>query len=398
MPLANGNRLAQIAPMTLHASRRGLVPPFIAMDVMRAANAREAAGERVIHLEVGQPGTSAPRAVLAAARQALADDRIGYTDAEGIAKLREAIAANYRERYGITVDPAEIVVTTGSSAAFQLAFLAAFEPGDRVALAAPGYPAYRNILSALGLETVLIEVGENAHYQPNPELLADIPDLAGLIVASPANPTGTMIAPAELRRLSDYCQERGIRLVSDEIYHGIVYEGAAETARAFGREAIIVNSFSKYYSMTGWRLGWMLVPPDLARSVECLAQNFYISPPTLSQRAAIAAFDCRAELDGHVARYRANRDRLVAALSKAGLTRFAPAEGAFYLYVDVSSLTRDSEAFCRRLLAETGIAITPGRDFDPIHGNDWARLSFAGSTADIEEAAALLADWLPKQG
>jgi aspartate/methionine/tyrosine aminotransferase len=388
----------KLGRMTLRVSRRGLVPPFIAMDVLRAANARAAEGERVLHLEVGQPGTPAPQKVLDAARQVLADDRIGYTDAEGIPPLREAIAADYRVRYGVAVDPAEIVVTTGSSAAFQLAFLAAFEPGDRVALAAPGYPAYRNILSALGLETVLIEVGENAHYQPNPELLADIPDLAGLIVASPANPTGTMIAPAELARLADYCRERGIRLVSDEIYHGIVYEGAAETARAFGRDAIIVNSFSKYYGMTGWRLGWMLVPPDLTRSVECLAQNFYISPPALSQRAAVAAFDCRSELDGHVARYRANRDRLITTLMKTGLTRFAPADGAFYLYVDVSALTRDSETFCRKMLAETGVAITPGRDFDPIHGGDWVRLSFAGSSEDIEEAAALLAAWLPRQG
>jgi len=397
MALANGNLSPHIGGMSLKPSRRGLVPPFIAMDVLRAANAREAAGERVIHLEVGQPGTPAPRLVLDAARQALADDRIGYTDAEGIAPLREAIARHYLDQYGIMVDPPEIVITTGSSAAFQLAFLAAFEAGDRVALAAPGYPAYRNILSALGLETVLIEVGENAHYQPNPELLADIPDLAGLIVASPANPTGTMIAPAELRRLSDYCRERGIRLISDEIYHGIVYEGVAQTARAFGREAIVVNSFSKYYSMTGWRLGWMLVPPDLARSVECLAQNFYISPPALSQVAGIAAFQCRAELDGHVARYRANRDLLIATMRQAGLSRFAPADGAFYLYVDVSSLTRDSEAFCRKMLAEIGVATTPGLDFDPLHGGDWVRLSFAGSAEDIEEAARRLADWLPKQ-
>jgi aspartate/methionine/tyrosine aminotransferase len=311
--------------------------------------------------------------------------------------LRAAIAADYREQYNVPVDPAEIVVTTGSSAAFQLAFLAAFEPGDRVALAAPGYPAYRNILSALGLETVLIEVGENAHYQPNPELLADIPDLAGLIIASPANPTGTMVAPAELKRLVDYCRERGIRLVSDEIYHGIVYEGRAETARAFGREAVIVNSFSKYYSMTGWRLGWMLIPPDLVRSVECLAQNFYISPPTLSQFAAVPAFLARADLDAHVARYRANRDLLIATLRKAGLSRFAPAEGAFYLYADVSSRTRDSEAFCRRMLAEIGVATTPGPDFDPIHGKDWLRLSFAGSAEDIKEAAQRLAAWLPNQ-
>src|SRR5580704_10331274 len=400
MPLANGNRLTQIGLMSIGPSRRGLVPPFIAMDVLRAANAREAQGERVIHLEVGQPGTPAPQAVLDTARQALADDRIGYTDAEGIPPLREAIAANYRECYGLGIDPAEIAVTTGSSAAFQLAFLAAFEPGDRVGLAAPGYPAYRNILSALGLETVLIEVGENAHYQPNPELLADIPDLAGLIVASPANPTGTMIAPAELRRLSDYCRDRGIRLISDEIYHGITYEGVAATARAFGpagqNSAVVVNSFSKYYSMTGWRLGWMLVPPDLARSVECLAQNFYISPPALSQLAAVAAFDCREELDGHVARYRANRDRLIATLQKAGLRRSAPAEGAFYLYVDISSLSRDSGDFCRRMLAGIGVAATPGRDFDPIHGDDWLRFSFAGSTEDIEEAADRLAEWLPR--
>ena len=384
--------------MSIKASRRGLVPPFIAMDVLRAANAREVAGERVIHLEVGQPGTPAPAAVLDAARRALADSRIGYTDADGIVPLRAAIAAHYREQYGVAVDPAEIVVTTGSSAAFQLTFIAAFEPGDRVALAAPGYPAYRNILAALGLETVLIEVGENAHYQPNPELLADIPDLAGLIVASPANPTGTMIAPAELKRLADYCRERGIRLVSDEIYHGIVYEGCAETARAFGQEAVIVNSFSKYYSMTGWRLGWMLVPPDLTRSVECLAQNFYISPPTLSQLAAVPAFGCRAELDRHVARYRANRDLLIATLRQAGLSRFTPADGAFYLYADVSALTRDSEAFCRKMLAEIGVATTPGLDFDPIHGKDWLRLSFAGSTEEIAEAAQRLAAWLPNQG
>src|SRR3954466_15001705 len=278
-------------------SRRGLVPPFIAMDVLRAANAREEAGQPVIHLEVGQPGTPAPDAVLEAARRALIRDRIGYTAALGIAPLREAIARHYGAQYGVAVDPGEVVVTTGSSAAFQLTFLAAFEPGDRVALAAPGYPGYRNILSALELEPVLIEVGENAHYQPNPELLAEAGELAGLIVASPANPTGTMIPAADLQRLTDYCRERGIRLISDEIYHGIAYDTAAQTARAFGNEAIVVNSFSKYYSMTGWRLGWMLAPPDLARSVECLAQNFYISPPALSQLAAVPVFGCRSELD-----------------------------------------------------------------------------------------------------
>lgn len=384
--------------MTLRASRRGLVPPFIAMDVLSAANAREAAGAEIIHLEIGQPATQAPTAVRDAARRALASEPIGYTDALGMAPLRQAIAAHYQVRYGVAVEPGEVVVTTGSSAAFQLGFLAAFEAGDRVALAVPGYPAYRNILSALGIEPVPIAVGANAHYQPTPELLTQAGALDGLIVASPANPTGTMIGSADLARLVAYCRERGIRLVSDEIYHGIAYDTPAATARAFGREAIVINSFSKYYSMTGWRLGWMLTPPDLARSVECLAQNFYISPPALSQIAAVPVFGCRGELDGHVARYRANRDLLVRTLSAAGLTRFAPAEGAFYLYVDISSLTHDSEDFCRRLLAETGIAVTPGADFDPLHGHDWVRLSFAGSTADVVEAARRLQEWLPRAG
>ena len=382
--------------MSLRPSRRGLVPPFIAMDVLRAANERQAEGAEIIHLEVGQPGSSAPEPVLAAARRALDSEPIGYTDALGIAPLRQAIAAHYQAQYGIAVDSGEVVVTTGSSAAFLLAFLAAFEPGDRVALAIPGYPAYRNILSALGIEPVLIAVGEDTHYQPTPELLASLGRLDGLIVASPANPTGTMIGAAELGRLATWCRDRSIRLISDEIYHGITYETAAATARALGREAVVVNSFSKYYGMTGWRLGWMLVPPDLARSVECLAQNFYISPPALSQSAALPVFGCRGELDGHVARYRANRDLLIRTLGAAGLTRFAPAEGAFYLYVDISSLTIDSEKFCRRLLAETGIAVTPGRDFDPVAGGDWVRFSFAGSTESVAEAARRLKTWLPR--
>jgi len=372
-----------------------LVPPFIAMDVLRAANQREATGADVIHLEVGQPGSSAPQAVCEAARRALKSERIGYTDALGIPPLRQTIAAHYQAQYGVSVDPAEVVVTTGSSAAFQLAFLAAFDAGDRVALAVPGYPAYRNILSALDIEPVLIAAGENSHYQPTPELLADAGPLDGLIIASPANPTGTMIAASGLARLVDYCHDRGVRLISDEIYHGITYERAAATARAYGN-AVIINSFSKYYSMTGWRLGWMLVPPDLARAVECLAQNFYISPPALSQLAALPVFGCRAELDGHVARYRANRDLLIRTLCAAGLNRFAPAEGAFYLYVDISCLTPDSEGFCRRLLAETGIAVTPGLDFDPIDGGGWVRFSFAGATNDVVEAARRLAEWLPR--
>jgi aspartate/methionine/tyrosine aminotransferase len=368
------------------------------MDVLRAATERAAAGADILHLEVGQPGTPAPRAVREAAQRALDQAPIGYTDALGITPLREAIAAHYRRQYGVAVDPAEAIVTTGSSAAFLLAFLAAFEAGDRVALAVPGYPAYRNILAALGIEPVLIAVGENTHYQPTPELLAEAGRLDGLIVASPANPTGTMIDADDLARLAQYCHDNGIRLVSDEIYHGITYEAAATTARACGGEVIVVNSFSKYYSMTGWRLGWMLAPPDLLRSIECLAQNFYISPPALSQLAAVAAFDCRAELDRHVVRYRANRDRLIAALRAAGLSRFAPADGAFYLYADISEVTRDSEEFCRRLLAETGVAITPGRDFDQARGGGWVRLSFAGRSEEVAEAARRLEAWLPRAG
>jgi aspartate/methionine/tyrosine aminotransferase len=357
--------------MTLRASRRGLVPPFIAMDVLRAANEREAGGADVIHLEVGQPGAPAPEPVLEAARQALKSAQIGYTDALGIAPLRKAIAAHYQAQYEVSV-------------------------GDRVGVAIPGYPAYRNILAALDIEPVLIAAGENAHYQPTPELLADVGRLDGLIVASPANPTGTMIHAVDLARLAEYCREQRIRLISDEIYHGITFETAAATARAYGRAAVIVNSFSKYYCMTGWRLGWMLVPPDLARSVECLAQNFYISPPALSQLAALPVFGCRAELDAHVGRYRQNRDLLIHALADAGLSRFAPAEGAFYLYVDIASLTRDSADFCRRLLAETGVALTPGLDFDPIYGGGWVRLSFAGTTEEVAEAARRLANWLAR--
>jgi aspartate/methionine/tyrosine aminotransferase len=382
--------------MTLRVSRRGQVPPFIAMDVFRAATERAAAGEDVIHLEVGEPGAAAPPAVREAAHAALDHARIGYTDALGIAPLRAAIATHYRSRYGVPVDPSEVVVTTGSSAAFQLAFLAAFEPGDRVALAVPGYPAYRNILTALDIAPVLLEVGENTHYQPTAELLAAAGPLDGLIIASPANPTGAMIGAGDLMGLTEYCHDRGIRLVCDEIYHGITYETPAATARSYSSDAIIINSFSKYYCMTGWRLGWMLAPPDLLRSIECLAQNFYISPPAISQLAAMAAFECRTELDGHVARYRVNRDMLIGTLQAAGLSRFAPADGAFYLYVDVSELTRDSEALCRRLLAEAGVAATPGRDFDPIRGGDWVRLSFAGATEDIAEAGRRLTAWLKK--
>ncbi len=383
--------------MALKLARRGRIPPFIVMDVMRAANQREAAGDDVLHLEVGQPGTGAPRGVVAAAQAALTDDKLGYTDALGIPPLRQRIAAHYRDFYGLDVPVERVVVTTGSSGAFILGFLAAFEAGDRVALVSPGYPAYRNILQALGVEVVNIESGPKTRFQPSVELLekaaADGGALDGLIVASPSNPAGTMVPTAAFEALAAHCESTGIRLISDEIYHGISYGAPAVSALEFTGRAIIVNSFSKYFSMTGWRLGWMVVPDDLARGVECLAQNIYIAPPTLSQWAAVAAFDCHQELQANVARYAASRELLLSELPKAGFDRLAPADGAFYIYANVSHLTNDSEDFCRRMLAETGVATTPGIDFDPGRGRAYVRFSFAGTTAEMDQAARRLIDW-----
>jgi aspartate/methionine/tyrosine aminotransferase len=380
--------------MALKVARRAAIPPFIAMEVLRAANARAAGGLGVYHLELGQPDTPAPAAVIEAAKRALDRDRLGYTEALGIGPLREAIARHYEQNYGLDIVPARVVVTTGSSGAFILGFLSAFEPGDRIALAAPGYPAYRNILLALDLRPVEILVGPETRFQPTAALLEAAGPLDGLILASPANPTGSMLRPAELESLVDYCRERGIRLVSDEIYHGIVYDGVAASAAAFGDAAIVINSFSKYFSMTGWRLGWMVLPPDLVGTVERLAQNLFISPPTLPQLAAIAVFDCKKELDQNVARYRRNRDLLLAELPKAGFRHFAPPDGAFYLYADVANMTNDSEAFCRRILADSGVAVTPGTDFDSKRGHRSLRISFAGSTEDMAEAARRLIRWL----
>jgi aspartate/methionine/tyrosine aminotransferase len=382
--------------MPLKIAKRGQVPPFIAMDVLREANERAAAGADVLHLEVGQPSTPAPAGVLAAARAALAQETLGYTDALGLPALREAIAAHYRMTYGVALDPARVVVTTGSSGAFLLAFLSAFEPGDRVAMAAPAYPAYRNILTALDLVPVELPAGPGERYQATLDLLrAQGRTLDGLIVASPANPTGTMLAPDDLAAIARYCRDMGIRLVSDEIYHGIVYGMTAATALSSSDEVFVVNSFSKYFSMTGWRLGWMVAPPDTLRAIECLAQNLFISPPALSQHAALAAFGCRDELDANVARYARNRALLLDELPQAGLTRFAPADGAFYLYADVAHLTNDSPEFCRRMLREIGVACTPGIDFDPARGNATLRLSFAGATETMAEAARRLRGWRP---
>jgi len=377
--------------MTLKAAKRSAIQPFIVMDVMRAANARQAQGADVLHLEVGQPSTPAPKRVLEAARDALDRELLGYTDAFGVPQLKEAIAAHYQKTYGVAVDPARIAVTTGSSGAFVLAFLSAFDAGDRVALVSPGYPAYRNILAALDIEVVNIETGPKTDYQPTPELLAGVEgQLDGLIIASPSNPTGTMIDAAGLDALAGYCRNEGIRLVSDEIYHGITYEEPAHTMAQFEPEAFVVNSFSKYYAMTGWRLGWLIFPQSLARPIECLAQNLFISPPTLSQIAAVSAFEAMNELDANVARYKINRDLLLAELPKAGFNKLSHAQGAFYVYADVGHLTDDSLAFCKRILAETGVAITPGVDFDPGRGHRYVRFSFAGATADMAEAVRRL--------
>ena len=384
--------------MSLKVSSRGAIPPFVVMDVMREANRREAEGEHILHMEVGQPGSGAPQGVLKAVSDVMSRDRMGYTDAFGVPALRERIAGHYSDEYGVEVSPGNVVVTTGSSGAFVLSFLAAFDVGDRVALASPGYPAYRNILTALGIEVVDVPVDAGTNFQPTAEILASFLDSAergldGLIVASPSNPTGTMLQTEELRGLLAFCENHDIRFVSDEIYHGITYERRADTALAFSRDAVVINSFSKYFSMTGWRLGWMVLPDDMLRSVECLGQNLFISPPTVSQYAGLAAFDCRDELEANVARYATNRAMLLEQLPKAGFENLASADGAFYIYADVGNLTNDSPTFCARMLAETGVAATPGTDFDPTRGHRFMRFSFSGAEPEMVEAAERLIAW-----
>jgi len=381
--------------VALKVSNRAEISPFIVMDVMRAANQRAAAGKDVLHLEVGQPSTAAPGPVLAAAKSALDSDRLGYTDALGIPELRRCIARHYMDFYGTVVDSARIVVTTGSSGAFLLSFLSAFDQGDRVGLALPGYPAYKNILAALDIEVVQIPVDGSTRFQPTAAILdrLDVP-LDGLIVASPSNPTGSMIGAEEFRLLADWCRSKSVRLISDEIYHGLTYGQTPVTALQLDADAIIINSFSKYFSMTGWRLGWMILPEDLGRAVECLTQNFFISPPTLAQIAAATVFDCYAELNANVARYAENRAVLLERLPGAGFEDLAPPDGAFYIYANVAHLTNNSQEFCKLMLAETGVAATPGIDFDPGRGAGYVRFCYAGSTGDMERAADLLKAWL----
>ncbi len=383
-----------IAPST-----RSDVPPFMVMDVMAAAARIEAAGGRVIHMEVGQPAAPAPATALAAARAALGG-ALRYTETLGIPSLRARIARHYAETHGIAVDPARIVVTTGSSPAFVLAFLALFEPGDRVAVAVPGYPPYRHILKALGCEPVLIETTAQARWSITPDALLAAhrrTPLAGVLIASPANPTGTMMTGEALRGLIDAAQAQGIRFISDEIYHGLDYAFAAETAARLSDDVVIINSFSKYFCMTGWRIGWMVVPPALVRTIDRLQGNLAISVPTLSQIAAEAAFDGRAEMEAVKRGYEENRRILLDGLPKTGLERILPVDGAFYLYADVSRFSFDSFDFAKRMLEETHVAATPGVDFDPLRGKDFIRFCYAGAAAEMHEAVERIGRWLARR-
>ncbi len=365
------------------------------MEMMRAAAEREAAGQRVLHLEVGQPSTPAPRPVIEAAHRALDSDTLGYTVALGIEPLRHRIARHYDDWYGLDIDPARVVITQGASGAFAIGLLALFDPGARVAVPSPGYPCYRNILSALGCDPVDIPTESTTRFQPTPEILEPFLPLDGLVVASPSNPSGTMIDAPALDTLARWCHGHDVRLVSDEIYHGITYDPAVTlgTAVATSPSAVVVNSFSKYFSMTGWRLGWMVLPPDLLEPIERLAQNLTIAPGTLAQHAALAAFDCHDELRANVARYAENRRILLDGLPAAGIDRLAPADGAFYVYANVEHLTDDSPHLCRRWLDEIGVAATPGIDFDPTRGHRFVRFSFAGSPSDMRRAVDLLGRW-----
>jgi aspartate/methionine/tyrosine aminotransferase len=385
------------AQRLLQPSARSAVPPFMVMDVMAAAARLEAQGRRIIHMEVGQPAVGAPASAIAAARAALTATPLGYTETLGIASLRRRIAKSYAERHGLDIDPARIVVTTGSSAGFILAFLAAFEVGDRVAMALPGYPPYRHILTALGCEPVWIETHAQTRWSITSESLLALHrarPLKGVIVGSPANPTGTMMTAQALTELIRCAEDSGIAFISDEIYHGLDYAFAAESAAGLSDDAIVINSFSKYFCMTGWRIGWMVVPPSLVRAVERLQQNLAISVPTLSQIAAEAAFDARTELDEVKHGYEENRRILVEGLPRTGLDSFLPVDGAFYLYADVSRFSTDSFDFATRMLEEAGVAATPGVDFDPLHGRNFLRLCYAGSRAEMHEAVERIGAWL----
>ena len=391
--------MLEAAKHLLMPSERSNVPPFIVMDVMAAAAALEAQGRRIVHMEVGQPAAPAPATAREAARAALAHGRIGYTETLGIPSLRARIARHYANTYNLALDPSRVVVTTGSSGGFILAFLAMFEPGDRVALANPGYPPYRHILSALGCEPVLIETSAATRWALSPKALIAAhkeKPLKGVVIASPANPTGTMMAADALERLIAVAESEGIRVISDEIYHGLDYAFAAETAAKLSERALVINSFSKYFCMTGWRIGWMVVPDSLVRAVERLQGNLAISVPTLSQVAGEAAFDARDEMEAVKHGYEENRRILTQGLPKAGLDKFLPVDGAFYLYADIRRFSDDSLDFAKRMLNEAGVAATPGIDFDPIDGRHFLRFCYAGAATEMHEAVQRIGEWLKR--
>jgi len=383
-------------------SQRANIDSFVAMDVMAEANRRDGVGEDIVHMEIGQPAHPAPIAAREAARASLDSGTHGYTDAIGLPGLRARIAQYYAQRHAVDVAPERIIVTTGSSAGFTLAFLMLFDAGAALGLPQPGYPCYRHIASALGLRPVAIEAGPAEQWIPTPRALEEAASSAGghldgVIVASPANPTGTMLGYDDLAMLTDYCRSRGMWFISDEIYHGLEHTIEAQTALRLSDDAIVINSLSKYYCMTGWRIGWMVVPERLIRAAERLQQNLYICAPTISQIAATAAFDATDELDDIKAGYARNRAHLLRALAGAGLGEMAPADGAFYIYADVSHLTDDSREFAARALAEAGVAITPGIDFDPVNGDRYVRICYAGAHARMNDGAARIAEWIAGQ-
>lgn len=387
--------------MSFSSSKRCDISPFLAMDVLRNANLAEKQGHSIIHMEVGQPSAPAPAIVLKEAGKWLEKGRLGYTDALGLMQLRERIAHHYGETYNVDIGPERVAVTTGSSGGFNLAFLAAFDVGDKIGLPTPGYPAYRNILKALGLRVIEIATTQADRWTLSRDSLLEAHEehnLKGVLVASPANPSGTMLTPQALRDISESCDELGIRFISDEIYHGLVFNGEEHTAAAYSSNAIVVNSFSKYYCMTGWRVGWMVLPENLVRPVERLAQNLFISPPELSQRAAIVAFDAVDELEIVKKGYAANRTLIADSLPKMGLSDFLPVDGAFYFYVNFKSFTNDTLGFSNKMLREIGVAATPGADFDPINGNQYMRFSFAGAHAEMKQAMDRLGPWLADRG
>ncbi|UTT61260.1 pyridoxal phosphate-dependent aminotransferase [Cellulosimicrobium cellulans] len=390
----------------MKVSRRSHVPPFAVMEVLAEANRLRDAGASVLNLCAGEPSTGASDVVRRRAIELLEHGDLGYTESLGVPALRRAIAEHYDRWYGVEIDPARVAVTTGSSGGFLLAFLAAFDVGDRVALARPGYPAYKNILRALGCEVVELDCGPETRYQPTVSQLMEAyydGGLDGLVVASPANPTGTMILPAELDAVAAWCTDHEVRLVSDEIYHGIVYGDGADgpaaalptAARYVPDGAVVVNSFSKYWAMTGWRLGWLVLPDELVGPVDALAGNVALSPPALAQHAGVAAFSPEgyAAAAENVARYAASRELVLSRLDDLGWSRVAPADGAFYVYADVSGDGLDSVTWCARLLAEVGVALTPGTDFDGVRGGDWVRLSFAAAPSTVAEAVERIAAW-----